>query len=348
MEKIKKNITLIITVLSSFTILFMIIYMLTPLSTSYIRFLMVLQFGFDFYFVSRMFYKLRTYRKNELYFVIPSVLLCFLVSIFNMFYVFGFFSMNRFFLREEFFAKLLTEHYHILFLVYITKIIYLFYTFAKDKRSSFADLILSRFAIIFSLLLAIIFIILGIVFNNTFAIKYMPTFRQIENEVLYEANSRFFSNYEDVIEEIDYQNFAENYDLMIFYYDDELKYKSKFYDEFNKVNMLFEMTIIQGDGFFFVRSGKFFMINFYLFVLLYIIALVFTLSPVIILARVFINNKFTVFIDAMIKGFEDDNYNQIVDIDKMEDTEIKKLVLMFNNKYLAYKYREKYMKIDIR
>jgi hypothetical protein len=112
--------------------------------------------------------------------------------------------------------------------------------------------------------------------------------------------------------------------------------------------MLFEMTIIQGDGFFFIRSGKFFMINFYLFVLLYIVALVFTLSPMIIFARVFINNKFTVFINAMIKGFEDDNYNQMVDIDKIEDTEIKKLVWVFNNKYLAYKYREKYMKIDIR
>ncbi len=348
MEQIKKHITLIITVLSSFTILFMIIYMLAPLSTLYIRYLMVFQFAFDFYFVSRMFYKFKTYRKNELYFVIPSVLSCFLVSIFNMFYVFGFFSMNRLFLREEFFAKLLTEHYHIFFLVYITKIIYLFYTFAKDNRSSFADLILSRFAIVFSILLAVVFIILGIVFNSTFAIKFMPTFRQIENEVLYEASGRFFSNYDDVIEEIDYQNFAENYDLMIFYYDNELKYKSKYYDDFNKLNMLFEMTIIQGDGFFFIRSGKFFMINFYLFVLLYIVALVFTLSPMIIFARVFINNKFTVFINAMIKGFEDDNYNQMVDIDKIEDTEIKKLVWVFNNKYLAYKYREKYMKIDIR
>ncbi len=348
MENIKPNITLIIASISSFIILLMIIYMVSPMEASFMRLFIVLEFCFDFYFATRFFYRLKNYKTYEKCFSAISFLGCFLFSIFNLFSVFGFFSMDKIFLREDFFATLLTKNYHILFLIYITRIVYLFYIFAKGKMTLFSEALLMRFAPFYSAILGVLFLFLYLVFNLTIGSKYIPTYESLQSEVLYEATSRFFANYDDVVEDIDYRNFSENYNLIIFYNDNELKYKSPNYENFNKMHLLFELNVIEGNGFFFITSGKFFLIKFYLFVLLYILALVITLTPIIIFTKKYLKIKLDVYIDSMIKNFEDDNYNKTVDIHSMEKTTLRKLIEMFNSKYLSLKYRDKYMKIDIR
>ena len=52
--------------------------------------------------------------------------------------------------------------------------------------------------------------------------------------------------------------------------------------------------------------------------------------------------------NIMIKGFKEDSYIYAIDTDHMDETEIKKLAELYNKKLLAYKYRERFIKLFTR
>ena len=129
------------------------------------------------------------------------------------------------------------------------------------------------------------------------------------------------------------------------YYENELKYQSDEWDDFEKKHLLFETAIVQGNGFFIMISGREFIYPFYMFILTYIIVNSIILTFSIIFFKAFLEKKFNAYIDIIIKGFEEDNYIYAIDTDNMEDTEIKILSELYNKILLTYKYRERYIKM---
>lgn len=353
MEKVnnnlKSNLNFIVLSLSSILIFFMIIYMLLDMKTFVIRFLMMLEFLCDFYLMTRLFYKYQNYKKNERYIEVLFTVFPFMLSVFNLFYVFNFFSIDRTFLRNVTAASLLTSSYKYIFSVYILRIINMFYTFSKEERKSFNSLLSSKITIFISLALLLIFFIFYMVFSNVFVKQVMPTYNTVSESITFNAqNTLVNKDIEEDIDEIEYKAFAEIYDIIFIYYDNELKYSHENFNRFRENNLLFETSIFQGFGFLFIRSGKVFTAPFYIFLILYIITLSFTLLSIIIFVKYIIKNNLDVYVNIMLRGFKDDNYHYAIDTSAMEENEIKELSELYNNKLLSYKYRERYIKSTIK
>ena len=344
MEKLKKYTPLLVHIFSSVIIILMIVYMIFFIDSTFMKVLMVLQFFCDFYFVTKMFNEMQTYSKVEKYITVTKTLLPFFLSVFNLFYITGIFSIDRFYLREPFFAYLLTRFYHIMFLVYLFKIIDLFQAITFYSKKTINNLIVSKFNLVFSITIGIMFILFYQVFSSLFASNFMRTYDSFSDEFLTEANYMFSSIYTDNTDNLDYEAFAKEYDAILFYYDNDLKYKSDDFDEFKSKHMLFETTIIKGYGVFFVKNGKMFITTYYIFVMLYIISLLLFLFIISFILKYIIYNNMSSYISIMTKVLSDDSYMLAINTDSMKETEIKHLATLYNEKVLAYKYKDKYMK----
>lgn len=347
MERLEKlNINFIVAAVSSLIIILMIAYMLVNVNAFFIRILMILEFICDFYLVTVFFYRIKKYNRFEIIFFIFVAIMPFMVSILNMFYVFNFFSLTRVFLKNPLISGFLTRGYHFLFLFYITHIIYFFYLFALENKKTFSSLTISIFCIFSSATLAVIFIILYAILYSIYSDKMITTYKSSESSILYEADNIFYKD--KSLEDIDYMGFAESYGMSVFYYDNELKYKSEDWQLFSKYNLLFETSIIQGNGFFFMGSGKIFAAPFYIFLLIYTIVLSFILTSFIFFLRFFLYKNFESYASIIIKGFSEENYMYAIDTDSMEESELKTISKLYNDKLLPYKYRERYMKMLIK
>ena len=344
MEKIKKYSPLLVHIFSSVVIILMIVYMIFFIDSTFMKVLIVLQFFCDFYFVTKMFYKMQNYSGVEKKVILIKTLLPFFMSVFNLFYIIGIFSIDRFYLREPFFAYLLTRLYHVMFLVYLFKIIDLFQVIISYGKKTINNLIVSKFNLVFSIIIGIMFILFYNVFSSLFASNFMRTYDSFSDDFLNEANYMFSNIYVDNTDNLDYEAFAKEYDGILLYYDNDLKYKSDDFDKFKSKYMLFETTIIKGYGVFFIKSGKMFITTYYIFVMLYIISLLLFLFIVSFILKYIIDNNMSSYISIMSKVLSDDAYMLAIDTDSMQESDIKHLAILYNKKVLAYKYKDKYMK----
>lgn len=343
MDKIKKNMNLILSAASAVNVVFMITYMIVSVETIYIKSMMMFQFALDFYFLTRNIYLHQSYKKKyeRVIFLVINVSI-FLMSTFNLFFVFNIFSLNRSFLFVPFIAGLLTRYYHIIFCIYIVRIVLFFYNFALEDKKKLSSLITSRLVVTLSLSFAIIFIVLYSVSNALFFDKLISRYNSTKSTILYEATNLFRQS-ED-IDGIDYMAFARDYGFQVFYYDMDLKYKSENFQEFENRFLLFETSIIQGEGFFFMRSGKIFTLPLYVALLLYSIIFSISITISIFFLKFYMYKKYEVYTNIIISALEEDSYNQAIKIEGMEDIEVKRLSESYNEKILAFKYRERYIK----
>lgn len=347
MEKLSKyNINFIVSAVSSLTIISMCAYMILDMHTYIMRILILIEFLCSFYFVCVFFYKLNKYSRTETFFYLIVYLVPFMMSILGLFYITNFFSLNRVFLRENIIASFLARGYHVLFIFYISHIIYFFYLFSIENKNTFYSLISSNFIIAISVLMAVIFIVLYGIINWVFDNKIITSYEYTKNEIIYEAGLAFSQNLNT--DELEYEGFAKSYDMMFLYYDNELKYRSEEWDDFESRHLLFETAVIQGNGFLFMGSGKKFTYPYYMFILIYVIVNSLILTCSIIFFKLFLEKKFNNYINIMIKGFKEDSYIYAIDTEKMDDTEIKKLSELYNKKLLTYKYRERFIKMFTR
>jgi len=344
LEKLKKYTPLLVHVFSSVIIVLMIVYMIFSINSVFMKTLMILQFFCDFYFVTKMFYRMQTYSRVEKYIILAKTLLPFFLSIFNLFYITGFFSIDRFYLRETFWAYFFTRFYHLMFLVYLFKIIDLFQVIISYGKKTINNLIISKFNLLFSIVIGIMFILFYHMFSSLFASNFMKTYDSFSDEFLTEANYMFSNIYADNIDSLDYEAFAKEYNGVLFYYDNDLKYRADDFDAFNAKHMLFETSIIEGYGIFFVVSGKIFTTTYYIFVMLYVITLLLFLLIMTLLLKYIIYNNMSSYISIIIKGLSDDSYMLAINTDSMKETDIKCLAILYNKKILAYKYKDKYIK----
>ncbi|TXJ35322.1 hypothetical protein [Brachyspira aalborgi] len=344
MEKLAKyNIDFIVAAISSLVIISMSAYMILNSNTIIMKILIILEFLCSFYFVSVFFYRISKYSRIELFFYLITFLIPFMMSILGIFYALNFFSLNRVFLKENIISSFLTRGYHFLFIFYITHIIYFFYLFVLENKKSFYSSISSHFIIIISAAMAIIFIIIYAVLNWIFDNNIIKSYQNTKNEIIYEADTTFYREHNS--EGFEYESFAKSLNIALLYYDNELKYQSDNWDEFESKHLLFETAIIQGNGFFIMISGKQFIYPFYMFILIYIIVNSIVLTFSIIFFKIFLEQKFNSYIDIIIKGFEEENFIYAINTDNMDETEIKTLSKLYNKKLLAYKYRERYIKM---
>ena len=344
MEKLAKyNIDFIVAAISSLVIISMSAYMILNSNTIIMKILIILEFLCSFYFVSVFFYRISKYSRIELFFYLITFLIPFMMSILGIFYALNFFSLNRVFLKENIISSFLTRGYHFLFIFYITHIIYFFYLFVLENKKSFYSSISSHFIIIISTVMALILIIIYAVLNWVFDNNIIKSYENKKNEIIYEAETTFYGEYNT--EDFEYEGFAKTLNIAMLYYENELKYQSDEWDDFEKKHLLFETAIVQGNGFFIMISGREFIYPFYMFILTYIIVNSIMLTFSIIFFKAFLEKKFNAYIDIIIKGFEEDNYIYAIDTDNMEDTEIKILSELYNKKLLTYKYRERYIKM---
>lgn len=342
----KINITFIISALSSLIIILMITYMLVNINSLFIKVLFVLEFMCDFYFVTIFFYKMKHFKKFEKIFYAFVAIIPFMISILNIFYMVNFFSPERVFIRNPIISSFLTGGYHYLFLLYISHIIYFFYLFALDNKKTFSSITISVFSIFSSITLAIIFIVLYTFLYTVFANKIITTYKTTKENILYEAGNTFLK--ETPIDDIEYSGFSKSYDILMFYQGNDLKYSSEDWETYKKQNLLFETSVIQGNGFLFILNGKTFISPFYIFVLIYAIVLSFILTSFIFFSRFFLHKHFESYISIIIKGFKEENYMYAIDTENMEESELKTLSEVYNDKLLPYKYRERYMKMLIK
>ena len=347
MEKLAKyNITFIVSAVSSLTIISMCAYMIVNVNTAIMRILMFIEFLCSFYFVSVFFYKMKKYSRTEMFFYLTVYLIPFILSIFGLFYITNFFSLNRVFLRENIISSFLTRGYHVLFIFYISHIIYFFYLFSVENKNTFYSLITSHYIIVVSVLIAIIFVVLYAIINWVFDNKIVTSYANKKNDIIYAAETTFSKD--GNIDELEYEGFAKSYNMAILYYDNELKYRSNDWEDFESKHLLFETAIMQGNGFFFIGSGKEFTYPYYMFILIYVIVNSLILTCSILFFRFFLMKKFDNYINIMIKGFKEDSYIYAIDTDNMDETEIKRLAELYNKKLLAYKYRERFIKLFTR
>ncbi|WP_295161421.1 hypothetical protein [uncultured Brachyspira sp.] len=347
MEKLSKyNITFIVSAVSSLTIISMCAYMILDMHTYIIRVLIFIEFLCSFYFVCVFFYKINKYSRIETFFYLVIYLVPFILSIFGLFYVVNFFSLNRVFLKENIIASFLTRGYHVLFIFYISHIIYFFYLFSMENKNTFYSLISSHFIIAVSIIIAVIFIILYGIINWVFDNKIITSYKNTKNEIIYEAGLAFSQNINT--DELEYEGFAKSYNMYLLYYDNELKYRSDDWDDFEGRHLLFEASIMQGNGFLFIGSGKEFTYPYYMFILIYVIVNSVMIAFSIIFFKLFLEKKFSNYINIMIKGFKEDSYIYAIDTDNIDNTEIKKLAQLYNKKLLPYKYRERFIKMFTR
>lgn len=344
MEKLEKyNINFIAAAVSSLAIISMSAYMILNLNAYIMKILIFAEFICSFYFVTIFFYRISKYTRIELFFYLITFLIPFMMSIIGIFYALNFFSLNRVFLKENIISSFLTRGYHFLFMFYITHIIYFFYLFVLESKKTFYSSISSHFIILISSAVAVIFLIIYAVLNWVFDNNIIKSYENTKNEIIYEAETTFYKEYG--AENIEYEGFAKALDIAMLYYDNELKYRSEEWDDFEKKHLLFETAIIQGNGFFIMISGKEFIYPFYMFIIAYIIINSIILTCSIIFFKIFLEKKFSSYINIIIKGFEEDNYIYAINTDDMDDTEIKTLSELYNKKLLAYKYRERYIKM---
>lgn len=344
MEKLAKyNINFIVAAISSLIIIGMVAYMIMDLETIIMRVLIVLEFVCSFYFVCVFFYRISRYSRFELFFYLVVYLMPFILSIFGLFYALDFFSINRIFLRDNIIASFLTRVYHILFIFYITHIIYFFYLFVLGNKKTFFSIISTHYIIMLSTVLGVMFVILYAVLNWLFDDRIIASYKNTKNDILYEAQTTFYGNNRN--DEIEYEGFAKTYNVAILYYENELKYRVNNWEEFENKHLLFETSIIQGNGFFIIISGKEFTYPYYIFIVIYVIILSVILTLSIMLSKIFFKNKFESYMNIMIKGFRDDNYICTINTDDMEESELRTLAELYNSKLLSYKYRERYLKL---
>ena len=344
LEKLAKyNINFIVAGISSLIVISMSAYMILNLNTVIMKVLIFMEFICSFYFVTVFFYKVQKYSRIELFFYLITFLIPFMMSILGIFYALNFFSLNRVFLKENIISSFLTRGYHFLFIFYITHIIYFFYLFVLENKKTFYSSISSHFIIIISTIIAFIMIIIYAVLNWVFDNNIIKSYDNKKNEIIYEAETTFYGEYNN--ENFEYESFAKALDIAMLYYDNELKYQSDEWDDFEKKHLLFETAIIQGGGFFIMVSGREFIYPFYMFILIYLIVNSTILTSSIIFFKIFLEKKFNGYIDIIIKGFEEDNYIYAINTDNMDETEIKILSELYNKKLLTYKYRERYIKM---
>ncbi|OEJ14435.1 hypothetical protein BFL38_06290 [Brachyspira hampsonii] len=347
MEKLSKyNINFIVSAISSLVIISMCAYMILNLPAYIMKILMFIEFLCSFYFVCVLFYKMNKYSRIETFFYLIIYLVPFILSILGLFYITNFFSLNRVFLRENIISSFLTRGYHVLFIFYISHIIYFFYLFSIENKNTFYALISSNFIIVISVIMAVIFIVLYGIINWVFDNKIITSYEDKKNEIIYEAGLAFSQNADR--DELEYEGFAKSYEMVLVYYDNELKYRSEDWDNFERSNLLFEVSIMQGNGFLFMGSGKEFIYPYYMFILIYVIINSIILTCSIMFFKLFLERKFNGYVNIMIKGFKEDSYIYAIDTDKMDDTEIKKLSELYNKKLLTYKYRERFIKMFTR
>lgn len=347
MEKlVKYNITFIVSAISSLTIISMCAYMILNMPAYIMRALIFIEFLCSFYFVCVFFYKINKYSRIETFFYLVVYLVPFILSILGLFYITNFFSLNRVFLRENIISSFLTRGYHVLFIFYISHIIYFFYLFSIENKKTFCSLISSHFIIVLSIIMAVIFITLYGIINWVFDNKIITSYDNTKNEIIYEAGLAFSQNLNN--DELEYEGFAKSYNMALIYYDNELKYRTNDWDNFESRHLLFEVTIMLGNGFFFMGSGKEFIYPYYMFILIYVIVNSFMLTFSIMFFKLFLGKKFNNYINIMIKGFKEDSYIYAIDTENMDDTEIKKLSELYNKKLLSYKYRERFIKMFTR
>ncbi|CRF31778.1 hypothetical protein BRSU_0364 [Brachyspira suanatina] len=347
MEKLSKyNITFIVSAVSSLTIISMCAYMILDIPTYIMKLLMLIEFLCSFYFVCVFFYKINKYSRVETFFYLIIYLVPFILSILGLFYITNFFSLNRVFLRENIIASFLTRGYHVLFIFYISHIIYFFYLFSIENKNTFYSLISSNFVVVVSVIMAVIFIVLYGIINWVFDNKIITSYGDKKNEIIYEAGLVFSQNVNT--DDLEYEGFAKSYDMVLLYYDNELKYRSEDWDDFERRHLLFEAAIMQGNGFLFMGSGKEFIYPYYMFILIYVIVNSIILTCSIMFFKLFFDKKFNNYVNIMIKGFKEDSYIYAIDTEKMDNTEIKKLSELYNKKLLTYKYRERFIKMFTR
>ena len=343
MEKLAKyNINFIVAAISSVVIILMAAYMLVDINAIFMRILIFLEFLCSFYFVCIFFYRLQRYSRLEMFFYLIIYIIPFILSIFGLFYAFNFFSLNRIFLRENIIANILTRAYHILFIFYITHIIYFFYLFTLENKNTFYSLISSYYIVMISTILAVIFIVLYSILNWMFNDNIVQSYKNMVSDIIYEAETTFYK--ETGNDTSQYENFATIHDIALLYYDNELKFKSENWDKFETNHLLFETSIIQGSGFFAMISGKKFTYPYYMFILIYTIVMSVVLTISILFFKLFLQYKFNNYINIMLKGYEEDAFIYAIDTENMNETEIKRLAELYNKKFLTYKYRERYIK----
>ena len=85
-----------------------------------------------------------------------------------------------------------------------------------------------------------------------------------------------------------------------------------------------------------------------MFILIYVIVISIILTFSILFFKIFLYNKFEIYVNIMIKGFKEDNYIYAIDVDSMNNTEIKILSELYNKRLLSYKYRERFIKMFTR
>ena len=345
MEKlIKHNINFIVAAISSLTIISMCAYMILDINKYVMNILICLEFLCSFYFVCIFFYNVKKYSRIELFFYLVVYLMPFILSIFGLFYAFNFFSLDRIFLRESIIASFLTRIYHVIFIFYISHIIYFFYLFSIENNNTFFSSLSSNFVVCVSIVVAFIFIILYSILNWAFDGKISSSYSDIRDNIIYEAQTTFSLESDNV----EYEGFANTYDVALIYYDNELKYQIEDWNTFKKKHLLFETAIYQGEGFFILGSGKKFVYSYYIFILAYVIVNSLILVFSIFFFKTFLEKKFNGYMKIMIKGFKEDSYIYAIDTDKMDNTEIKELSELYNKKLLSYKYRERYVKMCTR
>ena len=136
--------------------------------------------------------------------------------------------------------------------------------------------------------------------------------------------------------------------MAVIYYENELKYRTDDWEDFESRHLLFEAAIMQGNGFLFIGSGKDFTYPYYMFILIYVIVNSLILTCSIIFFKIFLTNKFSNYVNIMIKGFKEDSYIYAIETENMDNTEIKTLSELYNKKLLTYKYRERFIKMFTR
>ncbi|MBW5389488.1 hypothetical protein E6A51_04670, partial [Brachyspira hampsonii] len=177
MEKLSKyNINFIVSAISSLVIISMCAYMILNIPAYIMKILMFIEFLCSFYFVCVLFYKMNKYSRIETFFYLIIYLVPFILSILGLFYITNFFSLNRVFLRENIISSFLTRGYHVLFIFYVSHIIYFFYLFSIENKNTFYSLISSNFIIVISVIMAVIFIVLYGIINWVFDNKIITSY----------------------------------------------------------------------------------------------------------------------------------------------------------------------------
>lgn len=121
-------------------------------------------------------------------------------------------------------------------------------------------------------------------------------------------------------------------------------YTASDYKDFDKSHALFEKKAVGFENFHVVISNKDLSLSISSFFIVFTLCVLPLSAALIFSMKLFFDKEVSQVIAKIKEGSENENYNLTIDTDAIEVSEMKQLAVIYNEKWLAHKYRETFLK----